>query len=440
MDIAVIGTGHVGLVTSLTLASLGHSVAATDTDHEKIEALGRGVPPFHEPELPELLQQHLASGSVRFTTEASEALRDAEVAFICVGTPPEADGSANIAAVESTALDVARFARPGTVIVEKSTVPAGTADRLKHALERDDPGAHFEVVSNPEFLREGTAIRDSLEPERILIGADSERGFQTMREVYRPLVERRIKLVETDIHTAELAKHACNAFLSLKISFANGLARVCELAGADVVRVAEVMGADGRIGRDFLDAGIGYGGYCFPKDLAAFERFCASIGYDFPLLKDVADLNEQAAECAVAKAGVALRGIEGKRVAVLGLSYKPGTDDVRFSPALEVARRLLSLEAEVIGHDPLANANAKTELPQLHVVDDPYEAVRGADCLVVCTGWDDYRRLDLDRIRSLMASPVVVDGRNLFDPDRMRSAGVSYYPTGRRPAVAEAAG
>jgi UDPglucose 6-dehydrogenase len=440
MDIAVVGSGHVGLITALTMSSLGHAVVATDTDVEKIEGLTRGVAPFHENGLSELLEQHLANGRVRFTAEAAEALRDADAVFICVGTPPEADGSANIAAVETTAIDVARHARPGTVIVEKSTVPAGTAERLKRALDLDRPDGGFEVVSNPEFLREGTAIQDSLRPERILVGSDSERGFEVMRQVYRPLIDDGVRVIETDIHTAELAKHACNAFLSLKISFANGLARVSELAGADVVRVAEIMGADSRIGRPFLDAGIGYGGYCFPKDLAAFERFCASIGYDFPLLKDVAALNEQAAEAGVAKVGVALRGVEGKRIALLGLSYKAGTDDVRFSPSLEVARRLLSLEAQVIGHDPMANAGAKSELPGLAVVDDVYEAIRGADCLLLATAWDEYRRLDLERVRSLLASPVVVDGRNLFDPAEMRRLGFTYYPTGRRPVVSEPAG
>ncbi len=433
MRVVVIGTGHVGLVTSATLAALGHDVVGTDADAEKISGLQRDALPFHEPGLGELVAEHTRSGRLRFAHDATDVLPDAGVVFICVGTPPRASGEANLVAVEEAVREVGRNAVGRTVVVEKSTVPAGTAGRIRRALHQEGGGSakELEVVSNPEFLREGSAVHDSLHPDRILVGAEAPWAFDVMRELYAPMVASGVRLIETDITTAELAKHACNAFLALKVSYANALARICERAGADVVAVADVMGADPRIGPAFLKAGLGYGGFCFPKDLEAFERLASQLHYDFPLLREVVRINDEAVDATMDKLRDGLWNLENKRVALLGLSFKPGTDDVRFSPPLELARRLLEDGATVVGYDPHAMANAKEECPHLQTAGDPYEAAAGADGLVVCTDWPEFRELDLTRLRDFMARPVVVDARNLFEPDEMHSAGFTYYPTGR---------
>jgi len=375
----------------------------------------------------------MESGKLSFTTDSAAAISGADVVFICVGTPPRASGEANLIAVEQVARDVARHGRPDVVVVEKSTVPAGTAQRVKRTLarERADFAGSAEVVSNPEFLKEGTAVEDSLHPDRILVGAETSKAYARMRELYGPLLEGGTKIIETDIATAELAKHACNAFLALKISYANALSRLCERSGADVVAVAEVMGADERIGRAFLNAGLGYGGYCFPKDIQAFERLAARVGAEFPLLREVARINDQAVESAANKVLEALWNVEGKKIALLGLAFKPGTDDVRSAPALALARLLLREGAHVVGYDPQGGSNAKAELPELEVCHDMYDALNDAHCMVLCTEWDEFKTLDLEKLHSLMAYPVVVDGRNLFDPQEMKNAGFSYYPTGR---------
>ena len=437
MNVGVIGTGHVGLVTCVTMAALGHRVVGCDSDPEKMEQLQRSSAPFFEPGLQELLEDTVSQGTLRFTSEPAEAIADAAVVFICVGTPARASGEANLIAVEQAAQAVARHATGKTVVVEKSTVPAGTAHRVRRTLVRERPefGEELEVVSNPEFLREGTAVYDSLNPDRILVGAESEWALDVMRELYAPLTDKGALLIETNISTAELAKHACNAFLALKISYANALARMCEKAGADVVAVADVMGSDPRIGRDFLNAGLGYGGYCFPKDLVAFERLSEELGYGFPLLREVARINESAITSTVTKIREALWNLEDKRIALLGLAFKPGTDDIRFSPALALARALLAEGAQVVGYDPQAQTNSKAEVPQLEIAPDAYEAVSSAHCLVIGTDWADFKELDLARIRELMVYPIVVDGRNLFEPEQMRAAGFSYYPTGR-PSIA----
>jgi UDPglucose 6-dehydrogenase len=438
MKVAVVGTGHVGLVTSVALATLGHRVVGIDADPERMASLQRGRVPFHEPNLQERCSQEVAEGRLSFTGDAAEAISDAAVVFICVGTPPRADGNANLLAIERSAAEVARHGADGVVVVEKSTVPMGTAERIRLTIERGNPRLRFDVVSNPEFLREGAALRDSLRPDRILVGAESEHGFRVMERLYEPLVVAGHPLLRTDIRTAELAKHASNAFLALKISFANALARLCERAGADVTAVADVMGADPRIGRDFLDAGLGYGGYCFPKDVVALERLASGLGYDFPLLKEVARLNDEAMRAVMDKVQEALWNLEDKRIALLGLAFKPGTDDVRFSPSLALAGRLLASGARVVGYDPRAGANAKDELPDLEVVNDAYAAASGAHCLVVATDWEEFRALDLDTLRSVMAYPVLVDGRNLLDPSAVAAAGFSYYPTGRPPSFPRA--
>ena len=433
MNVVVVGTGHVGLLTAATLSAFGHDVVGLDEDEEKIRQLRQGVSPFFEPGLPELIEQGTTAGTLRFETEAGNAVPGAEVLFICVGTPARASGEANLVAIERSARGVARHLSGPLVVVEKSTVPAGTAGRLWQVLRRERPDLadEIEVVSNPEFLREGQAVQDSLRPDRILVGARSERGFAAMRRLYAPLVKDGAMLIETDIQTAELAKHASNAFLAMKISYINAIARVCERAGADVTAVADVMGSDPRIGRAFLDAGLGWGGYCFPKDLQAFERLSARLGYDFRLLREVERINDEAISATVDKVKDALWNLEDKRIALLGLAFKPRTDDVRLSPALALARRLIEEHASVVGYDPEAGANAKSELPDLDVAPSAYDALTGADCMVLCTDWDEFRSLDLERAKQLLAHPIVVDGRNLFDPAEMRAKGFTYYGTGR---------
>ncbi|MBA2312720.1 MAG: UDP-glucose/GDP-mannose dehydrogenase family protein [Actinobacteria bacterium] len=433
MKVGVVGTGHVGLVTCASLAAVGHDVVGNDLDEEKVAQLRRGDPWFYEPGLKELLGETMQAGKLRFTSDPGEAMSGAEVVFICVGTPPRASGEANLIAVEHAARNVAKHADRDVVVVEKSTVPAGTAQRVKRTLERERSGAmgHAEVVSNPEFLREGSAIEDSLNPDRILIGAESRAAFDKMRELYAPLIEKGAPVIETDIPTAELAKHACNAFLALKISYVNALARLCEKSGGDVVAVADVMGSDDRIGRSFLNAGLGYGGYCFPKDVQAFESLAARLGSDFPLLGEIARINDQSVDAACEKVVEALWNVEGKKVALLGLAFKPGTDDVRNAPALALARKLLLEGARVVGYDPEGSANAKADCPQLEIAPDAYDAATDAHCVVICTEWAEIKELDLGKLTSAMAYPVIVDGRNLFDPEEMKKAGVSYYPTGR---------
>ena len=433
MNVGVIGAGHVGLPTAAVLAHIGHEVTVTDADREKIELLGDGGMPFFEPGLEELVRSGVDAGRLRFTPDPSEALRDARVAFLCVGTPPRSSGEANLIAIEQSADLVGQYAAGPTVVVEKSTVPAGTAARVTEILARHRADGRLSVVCNPEFLREGNAVEDSLRPDRILVGSDSEEALAVMRELFAPLVGEETEWIETDLHTAELAKHASNAFLALKVSFVNALARIAEAAGADVEAITDVMGADPRIGEAHLSAGLGYGGSCFPKDLLAFERLAGRLGYDFPLLREVARINEEALEAAYRKVEQALWNLEGKRVVLLGLAFKPGTDDVRYSPALGLADRLLAAGAVVIGYDPQAGANAKAEVSGLEVVDDPYTALAGADAAVVCTEWDEIAGLDLARVGEVMARPVVVDGRNVFDPADMAERGFTYLPTGRPP-------
>lgn len=436
MKIGVVGAGHVGLVASASLAEIGHEVVATDANQERVDMLQRGMVPFYEPGLEELLDRNVSDRRLSFVVKTAEAVSGASAVFVCVGTPGRASGEANLIAVERAVREIARHADDGLVLVQKSTVPAGTATKIQRLMRLENRRAllHLEVVSNPEFLREGRAVEDSLNPDRILVGAESSRAFQLMRAVYRPFIDQGCTYIETDVQTAELAKHASNAFLALKISYVNALARICELAGADVTAVADIMGSDPRIGRSFLDAGLGYGGYCFPKDLQGFDRLAAGLGYDFKLLHEVARINDQAIDAALAKIKDGLWNVEDKTIALLGLAFKPGTDDVRFAPALALARRLISEGARVVGYDPQAMVNAKEDFPELEVAPDAYQAAQGAHCLVVCTEWPEFATLDLARLHGTMTYPLVVDGRNVFDSDSMVAAGFSYYPTGR-PAV-----
>jgi UDPglucose 6-dehydrogenase len=438
VNVTVIGTGHVGLVTCVTFSCIGHDVVGTDVDAEKIELLRRGEAPFFEPGLDEALRQETSAGRLSFTGDAETALRSADVVFICVGTPARADGVANLVAIERTASAIARWAPDDVVVVEKSTVPAGTADRLRLTLEREGGRSRFHLASNPEFLREGSAMHDALEPDRIVIGVESEHGLDVLRRLYAPIVDSDVPLIVTDIRTAELAKHASNAFLALKISFANALARVCERADADVTAVADIMGSDPRIGRAFLDAGLGYGGYCFPKDVAALAALSEQLGYRFPMLREVQRVNDEAVDAVAAKVRDGLWNLEGKRIALLGLAFKPDTDDIRFSPSLALARNLLAAGAQVIGYDPRAARAAKEELPDLGLANSPSEAAAGAHALVIGTDWPEFRDIDLAMLKRVMTYPLVIDGRNLLNRADFVGSGFWYYPTGRPPVVPEA--
>ncbi|MDQ4149838.1 MAG: UDP-glucose/GDP-mannose dehydrogenase family protein [Actinomycetota bacterium] len=430
MRIAVIGVGHVGLVTAAALAHLGHDVIGLDEDPAKLEALAAGATPFFEPGLFDLVKKGRTVGRLAFTGDIAHAMEGASVAFICVGTPSSPHGEANLRAVYRAAAAAATHATRELLIVQKSTVPVKTAERLKglcHGVTRH----RVRVASNPEFLREGQAVADSLHPDRILVGADDPEAHRVMRDVYGPIISRGVPYFATDIATAELAKHACNAFLAIKISYANALARLCESAGADVVSIADIMGADRRIGRSFLDAGIGYGGYCLPKDLAAFKAAAAGLGYDFRLLDQAMQINREALEAVLSKIRQAVWSLEGKRVVLLGLAFKAGTDDVRESPALLLARRLIEEGAEVVGYDPKANDTARGEVPGMFVSDDVYRAAEGADCLAVTTEWPEFRALELERLKGIVRLPIIVDARNLLDPEMATEAGFTYIPTGR---------
>ncbi len=431
MKVAVIGAGHVGLVTATALASLGHEVVCMDADPEKVATLRSGRAPFHEPDLDRLLAEGAATGLLRFTGSVGEAVDESQLAMICVGRPAAAPGDRSLSDVEDAARGIARSAAQGVVVVVKSTVPPGTSGRVEHVIRTERPDLRFAIASSPEFLREGHAIDDTLRPDRLVVGSDAERAFAALRELYAPIVAAGSRLIETDPRTAELAKLASNAFLATKVSFANALSRVAELTGADIGGVAEIMGADPRIGPAFLGAGLGYGGYCLPKDVGTLEHIADRLGYDFGLLREAIRINDEALDAVAHKVEEAVWNLEGKRVALLGLAFKAGTEDVRGAPALGLARRLLTGGATVVGWDPMAAEGAKGEVPEIELAPDPYTAAVGAACAVVCTDWPELLELDLVHLGNGMADPCVVDGRNLLDPAAVRGAGIRYVSVGR---------
>jgi UDPglucose 6-dehydrogenase len=438
MKVAIIGTGHVGLTTAACFASVGHEVVGVDSDREKLDRIIRGDVPFFEPGLTELTCAQVDSGRLTFTHSIAEATQQAEALFICVGTPARATGEANLVYVEAVAREIASSLPGYRLVAEKSTVPVETGEWVRMTMQRHNrSGAEFDVASNPEFLREGNAIHDTLEPDRIVAGVSSERAANVLREVYEPIIkETGCPFLITDIRTAELIKHASNAFLATKISFANALAAVCERAGADVELVTEAMGADLRIGRAFLHAGAGYGGACFPKDVDAFIHRSKELGYRFGLLEEVAKINEQTRASVVAKVRRVLWNLEHKKIAVLGLAFKPDTDDVRNAPSLDVCQRLIKGGAEVRAWDPQAIEEAKAVAPEISYCADAEEALRGADCAVLMTEWDEFRRFTPAKLKSLLAHPIVVDARNFYDPAEMAAAGFTYISVGR-PIVGE---
>ena len=437
MRVTVVGVGHVGLVTAACMADLGHVVVGVDSDAAKVATLRSGGMPFLEPGLDELVAAGVDKGRIRFTTDAGDALGEADVVFICVGTPRREDGAPDLQYVQSAAALVAQHATHGTVVAEKSTVPVRTGERIRQALSLaahaagTDAPAH-DVVSNPEFLREGSAVQDTLTPDRIVVGADSERGHAVMRELYAPLLARHdCPYVATDVRTAELIKHASNAFLATKISFINAVARICEVAGADVHIVADAMGHDARIGRSFLNAGLGFGGSCFPKDVEAFIHIAAELGYDFGLLREVDRINREAKAWPVAQLRRLVWTLSDKEVAVLGVAFKPGTDDVRDAPALDVIADLLAEGARVRLHDPVALDHVRARFPDVTFCDKAEDALRGAHAVVVCTAWDEYRAITAQRLAELLVYPVVVDARAIWDPELLAAAGLTVATVGR---------
>jgi UDPglucose 6-dehydrogenase len=417
MRIAVVGMGHVGLVTAVALSAIGHNVIGLDSDEDRIIGLFNAQLPFYEPGLKEEMARQTFAGRLWFCTSPADAYPAAEVVFICVGTPPDENGAANLIAVERAALSIYEHASDGCVVVEKSTVPCGTHQRLSRAL---GGYSRIYVASNPEFLREGTALMDTLEPSRIVVGTNSESARLALRGVYQPIIDSMegepFAYIETDIATAELAKNASNAMLATKISFMNLMARICEAGGADVTKVAEVMGADPRIGPAFLDAGIGFGGFCFPKDVAALAYTAQSLGCDPDLLNEVLAINQDALLTVFERIKTELWHLQGKQVGVLGLAFKPDTDDTRFSPAVELCRLLIEGGATVVGWDPQAGKSAQTELPDLILAGDPYIAAEGSDLLVIATEWPETADLDIDRLAGVIKGRTIVDGRNML-PD-----------------------
>ena len=437
VKIAVIGVGHVGLVSAGVFAELGHQVVGYDHDGAKIAQLQQTVVPFYEPELAELIKDTVDTGTLTFTTDLSVALDNTDVAFVCVGTPSLPGGGADLRFVERVGAEVAQAATKELVLVEKSTVPANTGARLaqviareQQALTHDTPAIH--VASNPEFLREGTAVYDTRYPDRIVYGTSSSFAADTLRAVYAPLIARHPSpVVETDVPTAELIKHASNAYLATRLSFINAVAQVCDRVGADVNVVAEGMGLDARIGSAFLKAGIGYGGSCFPKDVDAFIHLARSVGYDFRLLDEVRHINQAQRQIVLERLTEELWHLADKTVTILGAAFKPGTDDLREAPAMYLVEDLLAAGATVRVYDPVANAGVAARFPQIALFDDPIEACTGAHAAVVATEWPEIVAIDLTRLHAVLEYPVVVDGRNALDPDAVMAAGLQYYGIGR---------
>jgi UDPglucose 6-dehydrogenase len=427
--IAVIGTGYVGLTTAVCLAELGHQVVGVDIDESKLSRLRAGQPTIYEPGLEELLGKTLRVGNLAFTSDYSQAIPSADFVFIAVGTPPGRRGEADLVFVKQAAKGIAAAMKKTVTIVNKSTVPIGTGNivaRIVGENLRDE--IPFFVVSNPEFLREGSAIFDFMHPDRLVFGSHEASAARTVAALYSKLDTR---ILITDLHTAEMIKYASNAFLATRISFINEMARICERVDADVKVVSEGMGMDRRIGPLFLDAGIGYGGSCFPKDVKALARMAETMGYHPELLDAVMEINLDQRTLVVEKLREVLGGLRGQVIGILGLAYKPDTDDVREAPSIDVIENLLQKGAEVRAYDPKAMPVLKAQLNSIQYCTDPYAAATGADALLIVTEWDEFKHLDLDRLKGLMRRPVVVDGRNIFDPKTMRELGYVYRGVGR---------
>ena len=429
MKLTIIGTGYVGLVTGTCFAEVGHHVVCVDNDAAKVKLLVSGGIPIYEPGLEELVRKNVAASRLSFTTSIAEGVQKSDVIFIAVPTPPQPDGSVDSSFIERVARDIAAALTDYRIIVDKSTVPVKTGEKVAETIKRYCPAkADFDVVSNPEFLREGFAVGDLMKPDRIVIGTSSPRPVEAMKGVYAPF---NAPMVVTDIHSAELIKHASNSFLALKISYINAIAAICEIAGANVQEVAAGMGMDERIGRRFLNAGIGFGGSCFPKDLSAFIKIADEIGYDFRLLKEVQLINSGQMDRFVRKITDTLWVLKDKKIGVLGLAFKQNTDDVRTSPAIDLCQRLQKEGAVLRVHDPKAMDKARTVLKAVTYVDDMNAVAEGCDALVVATEWEEFKKLDLERARKSLSHPIMFDGRNLFDRGEMERLGWVYKSVGR---------
>jgi UDPglucose 6-dehydrogenase len=429
LKVCVVGCGYVGLVTGACLSEIGHHVWCVDNDHSKIVALQSGQIPIYEPGLDTLVHRNVKRKRLFFSPTLAEGMEGADVVFIAVGTPPQPDGSADLRFIDAVAQDIALHLKRYTVIAEKSTVPVQTGEEVERTIMANNKkGVPFDVVSNPEFLREGTAVQDFLKPDRIVIGTKSKRAQRIMNALYAPLKAR---IVQTDIKSAELIKHASNSFLATKISFMNSVAHVCELVGADARLVAEGMGLDPRIGKSFLHAGIGFGGFCLPKDLEAFHYISRQIGYEFNLLHAVKEVNEEQRKRFVTKISDAVSSLNGKTIAVLGIAFKPHTDDIRFAPSLEIINRLEAGGARVNAFDPVAMEKAKNVLKNVRFCKNAYEAAEGADCLALVTEWPDFAKLNFTRIKKSMTRAILVDGRNLYDGNKLKRLGFEYHGMGR---------
>ncbi len=430
MDISIIGTGYVGLVTGACFAELGNTVICADNNRRKISDLRKGIIPIYEPGLEELVKINIRKKRLNFTTNIKDAVNNSEVIFIAVGTPSLDNGEADLTGVEDVARNIAMNLKGYRLIVEKSTVPVETGKWVKHTISTYiKHNIKFDIASNPEFLREGQAINDFMHPDRIVIGVESKKARDILTSLYKPL---NAPLVITDIKSAELIKHASNSFLATKISFINAISRICEKVGADVEEVAEGMGMDKRIGSSFLDAGIGYGGSCFPKDVDAFITIAEKLGCSFDLLKAVKEVNQQQKAFFLNKIKGLLWIIKDKTIGILGLSFKPNTDDIRNAPSIDIIRALQSEGAKIKVYDPSAMEKAAELLNKVKFCKDPYEVCRGSDCLLIVTEWDEFKELDFSKVKKMLRRPFIIDGRNIYEPERMAKLGFTYAGIGRR--------
>jgi UDPglucose 6-dehydrogenase len=429
MKLTIIGTGYVGLVTGTCFAEGGHQVICVDSDVNKVKMLQDGGMPIYEPGLPELVKKNVAAGRLVFTSSTQEGVGRSQVIFVAVPTPSLPDGSVDLSFMEKVSRDIASAMTSYKIVVDKSTVPVKTGEKVGETIGRFSKGkVDFDVVSNPEFLREGFAVEDFMKPDRVVVGVSSQRPVAAMREVYAPF---QAPVIITDIHSAELIKHAANSFLALKISYINAISTLCELSGGNIQEVARGMGMDTRIGRKFLDASLGFGGSCFPKDLSAFIRISETLGYNFGLLKEVQSINAAQMDRFVKKITDTLWIVKDKTIGVLGLAFKQNTDDIRNSPAIELCQRLQSAGAKLRVHDPQAMEKAATVLKDVAYIADMNEVAEGCDALVIATEWPEFKQLDLDRVRRSLSHPIIFDGRNLFDPAEMERLGFLYKSIGR---------
>ena len=438
MNICVVGSGYVGLVTGVCLADFGMHVVGVDKDAAKVEALSRGKVPIYEPGLETLVQKNMEEGRLRFTTDLGPAIEEAQVVFIAVGTPPKSDGSADLTFIREVASSIAQHLNGYKIIVTKSTVPIGTGQMIESIVREGAGSRHkFAVVSNPEFLREGSAIEDFMHPDRVVIGTRDPRAAELMKDVYSPLAAADVPFIVTDVETAELIKYASNGFLATKISFINEVAQICEAWGANVEVVSKGMGLDNRIGPKFLSAGPGFGGSCFPKDTRAAAQIARDQGLKFRIIEAVLEVNEVTQKRMITKIEEALGDVAGKTLAVLGLSFKPNTDDIRESPALPIVQGLLDRGATVRAFDPEAMPACKPLFPTVVYCDNAYETAEGADALVIITEWNQFRKLELDHLHQLLRQPLVIDLRNLYAPEKMAAAGFRYVSIGRPEGIPE---